>query len=419
MQRSSRARKNGTPRERLPASFWVICGASLLNRATTFVYPLLAFYLSNSLDWPAFRIGVVLSAMGAGAMVGALAGGFATDYLGASRTLFIGQIGNAAAMLALGLVTTPSAIIAAAAALGFTNSMGRPAMNTLVASIVPPASRTRAYSLVYWSANVGFALAPVLGGVLSAAGWFLVFAVNCAALVVVSVVLVLAVRPPREPAAEPATRLGPSPRLTTFGVLRKDGRLLGLVIGTFIISCLFTQSTSTLPTALADAGFPPESYGLALSVNGIVIVLLQLPLTRVLERVNPAISLMIASLLLGVGFGATAFAETTLQVALCVAVWTLGEMLGLPVAAAAVTNLAPVEMRGRYHGLYTLSMGAASSAAPAAGGAVLQGHGSALWFWCFVLGCLGGVLFFFLRRRLGVPEPEQETAPDPSGQAKD
>ncbi|MEU5690210.1 MFS transporter [Actinosynnema sp. NPDC020468] len=396
--------------ERFSGAFWIICGASLLNRATTFVYPLLAFYLANSLGWPAFRIGLTLSAMGAGAVVGALVGGFATDFLGASRTLFLGQIGNAAAMLALGLVTTPYAIVGAAAVLGFTNSMGRPALNTLVAAIVRPAARTRAYSLVYWSANVGFAVAPVLGGVLSGVGWFLVFAVNCAALVVVGLVLVLTVRPPREQPAEPGGRSGTRPRGSLIGVLRRDGRLPVLVVGTFILSCLFTQSTSTLPTALAADGFPPASYGLALSVNGVVIVLLQLPLTRVLERVDPAVSLVMAALLLGVGFGATAFAHDTVQVALCVAVWTLGEMLGLPVAATAVTNLAPAGMRGRYHGLYTLSMGAAGSVAPALGGAVLQGYGSALWFWCLALGCVGGVLFFFLRGRLGESAPEPEPA---------
>jgi MFS family permease len=70
-----------------------------------------------------------------------------------------------------------------------------------------------------------------------------------------------------------------------------------------------------------------------------------------------------------------------------VVVWTVGEILVLPIANAVVADVAVPGMRGRYQGAYGLSFGVAAFAAPLVGTAVLQ-HvgGTALWLGCLVLG---------------------------------
>ena len=70
-------------------------------------------------------------------------------------------------------------------------------------------------------------------------------------------------------------------------------------------------------------------------------------------------------LLIGVGFGLTALVATLPLLAVTVAVWTLGEIIYIPVAAAHVANIAPKDMRGRYQGAWGLTFGLGVVAGPA------------------------------------------------------
>ena len=70
-------------------------------------------------------------------------------------------------------------------------------------------------------------------------------------------------------------------------------------------------------------------------------------------------------------------------------VWTLGEIAHLPTSNAVVADIAPTALRGRYQGLYVMSWGAASVLAPIAGGAILDGPGSAVLWLGVALLCTG------------------------------
>ena len=64
------------------------------------------------------------------------------------------------------------------ALLGLTSNTSRPAFAAMTADIVPPADRVRAFSLNYWAINLGFAIAPALGGVLATSGYLTLFLVD-------------------------------------------------------------------------------------------------------------------------------------------------------------------------------------------------------------------------------------------------
>ena len=94
------------------------------------------------------------------------------------------------------------------------------------------------------------------------------------------------------------------------------------------------------------------------------------------------------ALLIGIGFGLTALAQTPEAGYVgSIVVWSLGEIAFLPLAAVVVTNLAPPELRGSYQGVYQLAWGAAFAVAPSLSGAIFARFGSAtLWGACFVTG---------------------------------
>jgi MFS family permease len=100
-------------------------------------------------------------------------------------------------------------------------------------------------------------------------------------------------------------------------------------------------------------------------------------------------ALAIAGLLLGIGFGLPAIVTTFGGYALSVGIWTLGEIIGATVAPSVVADLAPIDKRGLYQGVFGAAWGLAFFTGPVLGGWIYQTRGpSALWATCLVAGVL-------------------------------
>jgi MFS family permease len=164
---------------------------------------------------------------------------------------------------------------------------------------------------------------------------------------------------------------------------------------------------------MAAKGLSSSDYGLAIAVNGLLIVVLQIPVTRLIERRDPARLLILSSLLAGYGFGLTAFAGSVGMYVLAICVWTLGEILNSPVQMGLVARLSPAHGRGRYQGMHTLSWSVAALVAPLAGGAVLDRWGSAvLWALTAGVGTVAALGYGVLMRRTAAREDGGDGAPE-------
>ena len=166
----------------------------------------------------------------------------------------------------------------------------------------------------------------------------------------------------------------------------RDKVFLSFVLLTTCFAVVFMQHLSSLPVQMDDDGLSPAQYGAVIALNGALIVLVTVPLSRWLQAYPTARVLAISSVFIGLGFGATAWATSVTAYAATVAVWTVGEVIGAAVGPAVVANLSPTALRGRYQGVFGFSFAIASLIAPLAGGWTYQ-HlgGTALWMGCLVL----------------------------------
>jgi MFS family permease len=163
---------------------------------------------------------------------------------------------------------------------------------------------------------------------------------------------------------------------------------------------------SMLPLAMIDDGLSSRTFGLVIALNGVLIVAGQLGLTRLLATRRPALVMPLSAVVIGLGFGLTAFAHTPLLYAGTILVWTAGEMLNAPSNSALLAGLSPVHMRGRYQGVFGLSWQAASFLAPTLGGLVRDHLGNTtLW-----LGCLGAGIAAGVWSLLAAPARERRVA---------
>jgi dipeptide/tripeptide permease len=123
-----------------------------------------------------------------------------------------------------------------------------------------------------------------------------------------------------------------------------------------------------MPLDVRAHGISPAGFGALIAVNGILIVLLQPFAARIIGDRSRFHVLALASLLVGAGIGMNAIVATLPWYACAVVVWTLGEILYSPAASSLAADLAPVDLRGRYQGVLSMSFSAGFFFAPLLGG---------------------------------------------------
>ncbi|MFF9816695.1 MDR family MFS transporter [Streptomyces sp. NPDC014006] len=396
----------------LPRAFWWLWTSTLVNRLGAFVATFMALYLTLDRGYSASYAGLVASLHGLGGVVSSLAGGVMADRLGRRPTLLIAQTATAASVALLGFMSDPVAIAAVAFLVGMASNASRPAVQAMMADIVRPEDRVRAFSLNYWAINLGFAVSSMAAGFIAEVSYRAGFLIEAGMTLVCAIVVFLKLpesRPVQSVDAPKAPDVG-------LGTVLRDGRFMGVVGLSFLVALIFQQGSVGLPVAMGTAGFTPADYGLAIAVNGVLIVVLQIPVTRFIEHRDPRRLLVASSLLAGYGFGLTAFAGSVGVFALTVCVWTLAEIVNAPTQTGLVVRLSPVHGRGRYQGMYTLSWSVAALVAPLMSGAVIDRFGP-VWLWAItaVVGTVAGTGYAVLMRRL----PREEPAPAPAVQVRD
>lgn len=374
----------------LPATFWYLWTGTLINRLGSFVLIFLAIYLTRERGFSELQAGLVLGLWGVGGAVGTTVGGTLTDRWGRRPTLLTAHVGAATMMLALGFARELWAVAVGALLLGLFAEAARPAFGAMMIDVVPERDRLRAFSLNYWAINLGFACAAILAGLAAEVGYLLLFVVDAATTLTTAVIIFVKVRETRVAAAAKAG--GASAPRGALRTILGDRVYLGFVALNLLGALVFLQHISMLPIAMGEDGLSTATYGSVIALNGVLIVAGQLFVPRLIRGRSRSHVLALASVVMGVGFGLTAFAEAAWFYGLTVLIWTLGEMLNSPSNSTLIAELSPAELRGRYHGGFSLSWQVAGAAAPILGGLVRQEAGNAaLWLGCAAIGGLMAV----------------------------
>jgi MFS family permease len=371
-------------RHELPPAFWFLWMGTVINRLGGFAVPFLMLYLTARLGMSAATAAGVVSALGAGSFLAQLTGGELADRFGRRPVMLLSFFVAPLAMLGVGLARDPLPLIISTLALGFFMDLYRPAVSAAVIDLVPVDKRTRAFGYIYWAINLGAALAPIAAGLLANIDFFLLFAGD--ALTTAIFGLVVLARVPesqaRDVAAVARTRVA-----SRAGIALRDSMLLAFVLLSLLIGIIYSQGQVTLPLDMAADGLRPSDYGLAIAVNGGLIVLITIAVSRMAERWHRYATMAASALLLGTGFGLTGLADALPFYAFSVAVWTLGEVIGAAVAPVVVAEMSPPAMRGLYQGIWGSSWGLAFFIGPVVGGLIYEQLGSGtLWTATFLLG---------------------------------
>ncbi|NOK17548.1 MFS transporter, partial [Corallococcus carmarthensis] len=278
----------------LPRTYWVLWVGTFVNRLGSFVAPFLALYLTRERGFSVEQTGFIVALNGAGAVMAAPLGGMLADRVGRRLTLAGGLWLGSGAMLFIGFSETPGRIAMAAFLLGILGDLYRPAVSAAVADVVPPRDRARAYGMLYWVINLGFAIALPLAGLLAGLGYRLLFIADAVTTFLYGCCVWIFVPETRPPAAaERQARSTLGDVLTPF----RDGVYLAFCLPVFALALLFFQSNMSLPLTLSARGLTPTDYGLVMAVNGVLIVAFQPFVTRAVGRMRRSTALALAGVL--------------------------------------------------------------------------------------------------------------------------
>ena len=360
----------------IPRTIWLLAGANLVNRAGGMVLPFLTLYFTTRLGFSALEAGRTLSLYGLGSIGGAMLGGWLSDRVPSLWVQRASLLATGAGFLVLSQLRGRLAISAAVFLLSLVTDCFRPALMTSVTRSCPPAALPRSLSLVRLANNLGFAVGPAVGGFLAARHYGLLFvcdALTCWAAAAVLFALRFDVRNTPAAPSPSGSRAGRSPWL--------DGPFLAFLALTTLLGMVFFQIFATMPLYLKAAYRMTErGIGTLLSLNGLAIALFEMVIVRALERRDRLRVAALGAVLVCAGFGLLPLGSTWPFAALTFLVWTVGEMVAMPMINTAAAQRAPESRSGAYLGAYTVAFSAGWVAAPSAGMAVYSGFGgTALW----------------------------------------
>ncbi len=403
----------------LPPGFWILAaGEGLLTAGYAISFPFLAVYLSGHRGVPMAWVGVFL----AGSMIVSSAahfiGGEVSDAVGrrkvviwsmAARTLIMGVIAWAiweGAPLWWVFAFHPFGM--------FIGAFFHPAARSWVADFTPPAGRLKAYGFLRMANNAGWALGPALGGLLAEGSYSLMFAVTAAVFGVCTVILAAAVHD------MPGLAKGhfEAPSLAGARHALSDRVFLRFCLFGFTMSAVMSQLVvSSSLYSKTYLGLSEREIGLLFSINGLMVVVFQYFMTRLLERGRLTRGLAAGALCYAVGYLAFGYAPSFFYAAAAIMVVTIGEIAVSPGMQALGANMAPRAEKGRYLGLQGLFQQAGNSTGILIGsnaiGFLSPAFQQAPWFIVSALAVVSSLGFLSVGRRL---KPEQDglrAAPPP------
>ena len=382
----------------LPPTAWLLFAGTFVNRFGSFVIVFLVLYVREQ-GFTTPQAGLAVSAYGLGSLAASLVGGQLADRLGRRNTIAISMFASAAAMLALSQAHTLPAILVLAVLAGLAAEAYRPASAALLADLTTAGDRVTAFAMYRLAINLGFTVGPAAAGLLAEHSFTWLFVGDAVTSIVYGIVALLAFPEGRR------VRRHEERRGEGLRTIAHDRGFLVFLVASTLGALVYMQSSATFPLAVQDAGLSLAFYGALVSLNGIVIVLVELPLTTVTRRFPAPPVIALGFLLVGVGFALTGVADSAVALAVTVSIWTLGEIVNAPVASAYVADLSPERLRGRYQGAWSFTWGLGLVLGPSVGTALYAWRPGALWLGCLVLGILSAGLMLLGPARRVQPSP--------------
>lgn len=412
-----------------PLAVKTILFGVLMNRLSGFLNIFLVLFLvakGLTVGHAALAVGVY----GAGTVVSFLVGGVVAERLGPRNVSVASMLSSAVLIAVLIYVPSFTLILCVVGLAGVASQMWLPVSTTLLSDLTAENRQVMILAMYRFAVNVGSAAAPLIGIALynlSHQQYTIVFWVQAVVALVYSVLAMIAL-PRRRPVAELATDASGA---STVGIVNgylavlRDRRFGLYLVAAFFYTAVYMQYLSTLPLDVQRSGLPVFWYTVAVSLNGLIVIALELPLTKVAQRLPMRLTVCTAFALVGLGMATYGLPLAPAVIVIGTIIWTFGEMIGAPSVFAYPAIAGPVRIKSYYISSFQFVFGLATAVGMSAGVALYGQLGRGVWP-VIALGAVFAVVFAFIalrpplpsdKRRNAAADKTEEPAAAPSGSA--
>lgn len=397
-----------------PKNFWILVGALFIDRVGgALIYPFLALYITSKFNVGMTEVGTIFAIHSGGAFLGNMAGGAFADKFGRKTMLIIGLVFSATITILMGLIDEWELFYGLAFVTGLLSEFGGPAVQAMIADILPVEKRTDGFGILRVMINLSVTIGPAIGGVLAGINYLLLFITDSIISIITALIVFFALSETRPALKEGQVEETMVQSFSGYGRVLKDRVFLAFIFLSTFTMIVYMQMNSTLSVFLRDVhDVPAQYFGYLLSINAGMVVLLQFFVTRRIKRFHPLLLMMIGNLFYAVGFGLFGFTSFYWQFIIAMVILTMGEIVNAPVMQTLVASIAPDHMRGRYMAVFHTGWGVAAAIGPLAAGIVLDNYNpNWIWYAGGVICSIVALGYLILKRRVGhrfVPLIEHE-----------
>lgn len=377
---------------------WMLAIMVLINRSGFMVLPFLAVYVTEVLHFDMKQAGIILSVYGLGSVGASLAGGWLTDKFGQFSIQVTSQVVGGLLYFFVLQLKQFEYLALGVFLLSFVNDTLRPANTAAVAQYATHETLTRSFSLNRMSVNAGFIVGPALGGILFAISYNWLFIANGIASIVAGIFFFWCFvrrHSNKQVISKQQQQLIPTSSRSPY----RDYTFLLFVLLCTCFTTIFFQLFSTLPLYYKQAyQLPEEHIGFLMSLNGIVVLLVEMVLIYLVAKLVKKKFLIVAGvLLLGISFMLFNMVHHVSVLVIAMVLFSLSEILAMPFMSTITAERSDAGNQGTYMGLFTISWAAPLVIAPYLGTNIVSNYGfAALWWESGILAFVTAVGLYFV-----------------------
>lgn len=387
----------------LPRSVQLQLLATLLNSAGGIVKLFMPLYFFEIYGYDFSTIAWLMGAYGSGCILGAYTGGLLSERVDSQWATGVSLLLSGIFAATLALAPPFVLLLIVVPLVGIFDGAFRPANLRLVMEGSPQALQARVQGLHRVVFNLGVALAGLLAGALVGFGYRYVFLFQGLLNLLGSLLLIGYALKQSIGLWQLAPIVVPLKDIEHFGVGSpwRDGVFLVFILGQLLALAIFDQMYGTFGIFLrehVDAG--PQWIAYLFSMNALLVVILQLPVSRWIERHGAVIASRVGLLLLGGAFLILNIGNHIIWAVVTMLVITAAELLLIPVWTLSVMNRSLGCQRGKYLGIFSAAWLGHSLYGPGVGAWLYGVYGGFTLWWI----CGGTGLLVFMLHYTTVPK---------------
>jgi len=388
-------------------NIWVLSIAMFINRSGALVLLFASLYLTKDLHFSFGTAGLIMSFYGIGSVLGSYAGGWLTDRRDHFTIMIVSLILSGAILFLLIPAKDPFVIGTIIFFYAFVSDIFRPANSKAITLYSTPENRTRSVSLVRLAINLGFSVGPAAGGFLAMHfGFHLLFILDACTSFGAALLLIKYL--PKQ-TKEEKNSIKSQIRQKESSAYRDLPYMVFIALIALYGTCFF-QLFASVPQYFSKVCLYNEDViGLLLGMNGLLVVLIEMPLVAALEGKKKTFPFIIwGTICLPVAFGILLLGRGLIVWSLVYTlIITLSEILAMPFMMNIALSRPAKERQGEYSALYAISYGISNIIAPLIGLYIADLYGFSTMFMVFIFLSVS-VAFGFWRLKKQMEKPLRE-----------